>query len=713
MKKTILFCLTATLFAACAPKVAKTTLTNMKYPSIRRDEGQKDNFFGTEITDAYRWLEDANTPETKTFVADENKLTASVLDKIAFRPKVAERLEKVWNFERYGIPFKEGGKYYYWKNNGLQNQSVLYVQDNIGGESKVVLDPNGLSTNGTTSVDGITFSGDGRYMAYSLSDGGSDWRSVRVKDLTDGSTTQDELEWVKFSGMAWYQNGFFYSRYAAPTADDKLSHKNEYHSLYYHKLGNRQAQDVLIYVDKEHALRNVGAVVSDDERFIVLSQSESTSGEAVYVADLMAAPNLSALKFVPIAQSFANDYTFIDNNGDDLYFMTNNGAPNNRIVDIDFKNTKADNWKTIVRAAKEVMTSADMMGATLLCNYLKDASSYIKRYDVLGEAMGEVKLPGIGTAAGFGGRKGENERFYSFVSFTRPTTIYGFDAKKGTSTVFQAPKVDFDVDKFETKQVFFTGKDGTKVPLFISYKKGVVLNGNNPTWLYGYGGFNISITPSFSISKAVFMEQGGVYVVANIRGGGEYGEAWHKAGTKLQKQNVFDDFIGAAEFLIKEKYTNSKKLAIEGRSNGGLLVGACMTQRPDLYAVALPGVGVMDMLRYHKFTIGWAWASDYGKSDDTKEMFSYLHKYSPVHNCKPANYPSTMVVTADHDDRVVPAHSYKFIAALQAAQRGKKPTLIRIDTNAGHGAGKSTKMQITEAADIISFVLSEMGETFK
>jgi prolyl oligopeptidase len=698
-----------TLLAACTA----TQKLSMLYPESKKDAVSED-FFGTKVADPYRWLEDPNSAETKAWVTAQNKVTFDHLDKIPFRQKVTDRLTELWNFERFGVPFEEGGKYYFWKNDGLQNQSVFYVQDSPEAAAKTVLDPNTLSAAGTTSIGGMTFSKDSRYMAYATSEGGSDWNTVYVKDMKTLENTADHLDWVKFSGMAWCGDGFFYSRYPEPSKDQALSKKNEFHALYYHKLGTKQADDQLVFVDKEHALRNVGGGTTEDEKYLILSQSESTSGEAVFLANLENAKgDFTKLKFTPISKDFEADYSIIDNVGDKFYVMTNNDAPNKRIIEIDFKNTAKSNWKTIVAEGTETMQGASLVGDNFLATYIKDAYSQIRRFDMAGKQLSDVKLPGIGTVGGFGGKREAKELFYSFVSFTTPTTIYRYDVANNSSTVFKAPKMGFDGSKYETKQVFYTSKDGTKVPMFVTHKKGLVLDGNNPTWLYGYGGFDISVQPAFKVATAVFLEQGGVYCVANIRGGGEYGEKWHKAGTKLQKQNVFDDFIGAAEYLIAQKYCNKNKLAIEGRSNGGLLVGACITQRPDLFKVAFPGVGVMDMLRYHKFTIGWAWASDYGKSDDDKAMFDYLYKYSPVHNCRKAAYPATMITTADHDDRVVPAHSFKFAAALQPANTGKNPTLIRIDTQAGHGAGKSTKMAIQEWADMTSFALYHMGVEFK
>ncbi len=706
--------LTVAAFALLTTTAVFAQNSPMKYPNSKPDKSVQDDFFGTKVADPYRALEDPNSDLTKSWVAEQNKTTFGYLDKISFKKSVQERLTKLWNFERYGVPMHEGDRYFFYKNDGLQNQAVLYMANGPAAtEGKPVINPNELSESGTTSISGISFNKQGTLLAYTISEGGSDWNTIRVKDLNNLENTDDVLQWVKFSGMAWCGKGFFYSRYPEPSQDQALSKKNEFHALYYHVMGTQQAEDQLIYLDKANPLRNVGASTTEDERFLILSQSESTSGENLYVARLDGYERGQELKFTPIVQSFDNDYSVVDIQNGIMYVLTNYKAPNKQLVAISLKDPSPDTWKTIIKESDETIQSVSMSEKEIVCTYIKDAYSQIRRYNLDGKYLSDVKLPGIGTVSGFGGKRDESSWFYSFVSFTQPASIYMYDVGSGNSKAIQTPKVDFKSEDYETKQVFYKSKDGTKVPMFITHKKGLVLNGENPTWLYGYGGFDISVQPSFSISKAVFLEQGGVYCVANIRGGGEYGEKWHKGGTLQNKQNVFDDFIGAAEYLIAQKYTSKKRLAIEGRSNGGLLVGACMTQRPDLFAVCFPGVGVQDMLRYHKFTIGWAWASDYGKSDDSKEMFNYLYKYSPVHNCKPANYPATMITTADHDDRVVPAHSFKFAAALQAAQTGSNPTLIRIDTQAGHGAGKSTRMVIDEAADMLSFALFNMGLKFK
>lgn len=666
-----------------------------------------DNYFGTEVADPYRWLEDDNSQETAEWVNAQNKVTQTYLEKIPFREKIKNRLSEIWNYPRQGVPFKKKDNYFYFKNDGMQNQDVLYILDSLDAEAKVFLDPNKLSDDGTVALAGMSFSNDGKLVAYSISRAGSDWNEIYVMETEGAKKLDDKLEWIKFSGMAWHNNGFFYSRYDKPAEGSELSGKNEFHKIYYHKIGTSQEEDNLVFENKEFPLRSYFAETTDDEKYLIISESESTSGNALYVKDLSNEANDIKL----IAKGFDYEYNVVDNIDKKLLVVTNHKAPKNQLVIIDPLKPEESNWIVLIPEAKNVLESVKQIGGKLIVQYMKDASSIALVFEMDGKQTGEVQLPGIGSLSAFRGKKDDNIAFYSFTSYIFPTTLYKYDIESNTSVIYKKAEIDFKSDDYEVKQIFYKSNDGTKVPMFVVHKKGLKLDGNNPCFLYGYGGFNISLTPDFRVSRLPFLENGGVYVVANIRGGGEYGEEWHKAGTVLQKQNVFDDFIAAAEYLIENKYTNSSKLAISGGSNGGLLVGACMTQRPELFKVALPAVGVLDMLRYHKFTIGWAWATDYGTSEK-KEEFEYLYKYSPLHNIKEGvEYPATMVTTADHDDRVVPAHSFKFIAELQAKHKGNNPVLIRIETKAGHGAGKPTSKQIEEMADIWSFVFYNMGIT--
>lgn len=674
-------------------------------PTTRMDTVVED-YHGTMVEDPYRWLEDDTSEETGEWVAAQNEVTYDYLDKIPFRDKIRDRLEQVWNYEKYGSPFKEGDKYYYFKNDGLQNQYVLYAADSPTDEGVVVLDPNKFSDDGTASLGGMSFNKAGNYLAYFVSEGGSDWRTGYVMDMVTGKLLDDKIEWAKFSGLSWQGDGFYYSRYPEPEEGDELSAANEYHAVYYHKLGDAQSQDKLIYVDKEHPQRNVYAGTTEDERFVILSKSESTSGNALSVIDSQTGEQ------VDIVSNFDHDYNVVDNDGARLLVQTNDGAPKNRVVSIDLSNPSQENWQDFIAESEDPLRGVSMVGGKIFATYMHDASSLVKVFDMDGQFLQNLDLPGIGSTGGVSGKKDHDIGFYSFTSFTRPSTIYQLDIATLTSEIFRQPDVDFDSEAYETIQEWYTSKDGTEVPMFITRKKGLEMDGKRPTLLYGYGGFDIPITPSFSLKRIPLLENGGMYVVANIRGGGEFGKDWHQAGTKERKQNVFDDFIGAAEYLIAQGYTTPQKLAIEGRSNGGLLVGATMTQRPDLFAVAFPHVGVLDMLRYHEFTIGWAWAADYGRSDDP-EAFKYLMEYSPLHNVKEVAYPATMVATADHDDRVVPAHSFKFIAELQRKHQGPNPVLIRVETSAGHGAGKPTSMQIDENADYLAFMLYNMHEGYK
>lgn len=682
-----------------------------KLPAIEVDmpttamDSVVDDYHGTAVPDPFRWLEDDTSERTGEWVAAQNKATYGYLEQIPYRDKIRDRLEEVWDYVKYGSPFKEGDTYYYFKNDGLQNQYVLYGADSPTDEGVVVLDPNKFSDDGTASLGGMSFDKSGRYLAYFVSEGGSDWRTGYVKDMQTGKLLEDKIQWAKFSGLSWQGDGFYYSRYPEPEEGDELSAANEYHAVYYHKLGTPQADDKLIYVDKEHPQRNVYAGTTEDERFTMLSNSESTSGNALSVIDQKTGAKTDLIT------DFENDYNVVDNEGDQLLLLTNDDAPKNRVVKVDLKNPSKGNWVDFIPESDDPLRGVSIVGGKIFATYMHDASSLVKVFDKEGKYLQDLELPGIGSTGGVRGKKEDEIGFYSFTSFTRPSTIYQLDTKTLESEVFRKPDVDFDSDAYETVQEWYTSKDGTKVPMFITRKKGLEINGERPTLLYGYGGFDIPITPSFSLKRIPLLEHGGLYVVANIRGGGEFGKEWHQAGTKERKQNVFDDFIAAAEYLVDKGYTNSDKLAIEGRSNGGLLVGATMTQRPDLFAVAFPHVGVLDMLRYHEFTIGWAWATDYGRSDDP-EAFKYLYAYSPLHNVKEAAYPATMVATADHDDRVVPAHSFKFTSELQRKHQGDAPVLIRVETSAGHGAGKPTSMQIDENADYLAFMLYNMGEVY-
>ena len=674
----------------------------LKYPQTKKGE-TVDVYFDTKVPDPYRWLEDDKSAETASWVKAQNEVTYDYLSKIPFREALKARMEKLWNYEKIGPPSKEGNYTYYSKNNGLQNQSVMYRKDAKGVET-VFLDPNTFSKKGTTSLGGVDFSKDGSKVAYSISEGGSDWRKVILMDAESSKILEDTLLDVKFSGVSWKGNeGFYYSSYDKPKGSE-LSAKTDQHKLYFHKLGTPQKEDVVVFgLDQKR--RYVSGGVTEDNRFLVISAANSTYGNELYIQDLTK-PNAP---IITIVDNFNSDNSVIENDGTKLFIDTDLNAPNKRIVSVDANNPKPENWKDFIPETENVL-STTTGGGYFFANYMKDAVSVIKQYDYFGKQVREIQLPGVGTAGGFSGKKEEKTLYYTFTNYTTPGSIFAFEPTSGKSEVYQKPKVDFKGEDYVSTQVFYTSKDGTKIPMIITHKKGLKLNGKNPTILYGYGGFNISLTPSFNIANAIWMENGGVYAVANLRGGGEYGKKWHDAGIKMQKQNVFDDFIAAAEYLIAQKYTSSDFLAIRGGSNGGLLVGATMTQRPDLMKVALPAVGVMDMLRYHTFTSGAGWAFDYGTSQDSKEMFEYIKGYSPVNNVKKGtHYPATMVTTGDHDDRVVPAHSFKFAAELQEKQAGNDPVLIRIDVNAGHGAGKSVAATIQENVDIQAFTLFNMG----
>ena len=693
MKKHILTLVVASTMSSFAqtnyPKTEKKVVDN--------------TYFGTTIHDPYRWLEDDKSAETAEWVKAENEVTFNYLEKIPFRKQLKERMEKLWNYEKISAPFKKGNYTYYYKNNGLQNQSVLYRKDKNGRE-EMFLDPNTFSADGSTSLASMSFTKDGSLVAYAVSEAGSDWNKITILDAVTKKKLETEIVDVKFSGISWYKNeGFYYSSYDKPEGS-QLSAKTDQHKLYFHKLGTAQKTDKVIFGDNEKR-RYVGGGVTDDARYLIISGSTSTSGNELYIKDLTKPDS----KIITVVDNFETDNSIIENVGSKLYIITNRNAPNQKVVTVDASNPTPENWKDFIPETKNVL-SANTGSGYIFAQYMKDAVTQVMQYDYDGKLVREVKLPGVGSAGGFGGEKEETVLYYSFTNYTTPGTIYAFDPKTGTSKEYQKPKVDFNSADYESKQVFYTSKDGTKIPMIITHKKGLKLDGKNPTILYAYGGFNVSLTPSFSVSNAVWLEQGGIYAVANLRGGGEYGKEWHDAGTQLKKQNVFDDFIAAGEYLIAQKYTSSDFLAVRGGSNGGLLVGAVMTQRPDLMKVALPAVGVLDMLRYHTFTAGAGWAYDYGTAEDSKEMFDYLKGYSPVHNVKAGvKYPATLVTTGDHDDRVVPAHSFKFAAELQDKQTGPNPVLIRIETNAGHGAGKPVSKTIEEIVDIQAFTLYNMG----
>lgn len=696
-----------------ALSVAKTYNAGIsadKYPETIKGN-VADTFFGTIVKDPYRWLEDDMSEETKDWVKRQNTTTNAYLDSIKFRDKIKGRLTELWNYEKYGAPFKEGGYTYYYKNDGLQNQSVLYRQS-ANGVAEVFLNPNDFSKDGTTSLAGIDFTKDGSMCAFQISEGGSDWRKVIVLDTKTKKQIGDTLMDVKFSGLSWYGNdGFYYTSYDKPKAGSQLSGMTQNHKLYYHKMGTPQSADVLVFGGDAQPRRYVGGGVTEDQQYLIISAANATYGNELYIKDLSKKDS----KIEAIITGFENEHDVVYAENGKLYILTNLNAPNRKLIVTNADNKDITTWTDVISETKFPLT-VSTCGRKFFAQYLKDAVSQVYQYSLDGKQERTIQLPGLGSAGGFGGKKEEKELYYSYTSYVYPSTIFKYDIATGKSTLYKKPGVKFDPSLYESKQVFYTSKDGTKVPMIITYKKGMLKNGKNATMLYGYGGFNVSLTPSFSISNLVFMENGGVYAVANLRGGGEYGDEWHNGGIKTKKQNVFDDFIAAAEYLIAEKYTSSEYLAISGGSNGGLLVGACITQRPDLFAVAFPAVGVLDMLRYHKFTAGAGWAYDYGTADDSKEMFEYLLKYSPVHNAKPGTaYPATMIMTADHDDRVVPAHSFKFAAAMQAVQKEttSKPMLIRIETKAGHGAGKPTAMIIQEHADKWAFMLHNMGLTYK
>ena len=697
MKKELIL-MTMTAFAATS-----VSAQALHYPKAEKD-GTVDEYFGVKVADPYRWLENDTSKQTTAWVEAENKVTNAYLQKIPFREKLLKRMTELVNYEKISAPRKRHGKWYFYKNNGLQNQSVLYVKDNLNGEARVFLDPNTLSTDGTVALKDVSFSNNGKYAAYAISRSGSDWQEFFVIDLKTGQLTGDHIEWAKFSDAAWQGDGFYYSAYDAPVKGKEFSNVNEGHKIYYHKIGTPQSEDVLFYQNPAYPKRFYFCSVNEEETMMFLYEAGAGAGNNLFVRDLRKPQS----QLIQMTTDMDCQYSPIYNDGDRIYLFTNYKAPKGRIMTADIHHPGIESWQELIPEQQHVLSGAEIINRQLVLTYQQDASDHAYLYDLNGQLKHEVHLPSVGSV-GFTGDEKEPECFYTFTSFTVPGTVYQYDMDKDQSTVYASPKVKFRLDDYTSEQVFFQSKDGTRIPMFLTYKKGMKRNGKNPVFLYGYGGFNISLGPGFSAVRIPFLEKGGIYAQVSLRGGGEYGEEWHQAGTKMQKQNVFDDFIGAAEWLISQKYTCSDKLAIVGGSNGGLLVGACMTQRPELFGVAIPQVGVMDMLRYHKFTIGWNWASDYGTSDDSKEMFEYLRAYSPLHNLKPGTaYPATLVTTADHDDRVVPAHSFKFAATLQECQKGNKPVLIRIDTKAGHGGGKPLAKILEEQADIYGFILYNM-----
>ncbi|MGM0630535.1 MAG: prolyl oligopeptidase family serine peptidase [Pseudomonadota bacterium] len=705
--KYLLGAVAVSLLTACSQNVETEQEANtqsMSYPDTRKGD-VVDTYFGTEVADPYRWLEDDRSEETENWVKAQNEVTFAHLESIPYRETIEKRLTELWNYEKISAPFKEGDYTYFYKNDGLQNQYVVYRQKG-DEEPEVFLDPNTFSEDGTTSLAQLTFSDDGSLAAYSISEGGSDWRKIIVIDAETKEQLEDPLADVKFSGVSWVGNeGFYYSSYDKPEGSE-LSAKTDQHKLYYHELGMDQSDDKLVFggTDAEKH-RYVGGSVTDDDRYLLISAANSTSGNKLFLKDLTDEDS----ELVTVLDHTDSDTRVLDNDGSKLYLVTNLDAPNQRVVTVDASNPTPENWEDFIPETENVLSVSTGAGY-IFAEYMVDAVAQVKQYGYNGDMVREVQLPGVGSIGGFSGKKEQEELYYTFTNYSTPSTIYKFDPDQGGSEVYAESGADFDSANYESKQVFYTSKDGTEVPMIITYKKGTELDGSNPTILYGYGGFNISLTPSFSIANAAWLEMGGVYAVANLRGGGEYGKDWHKAGTKLQKQNVFDDFIAAAEYLIDEEYTSSERLAVRGGSNGGLLVGAVMTQRPELFAVALPAVGVLDMLRYHTFTAGAGWAYDYGTADDSKEMFEYLIGYSPVHNVEEGvAYPATLITTGDHDDRVVPAHSFKFAAELQDKAGGDNPQLIRIETNAGHGAGTPVSKTIEQYSDIFGFTLYHMG----
>ncbi len=687
------------------------------YPEAPRGD-QVDEYHGTRVADPYRWLENPDSPESRRWIESQNLLTSNYLAQIPYRSALKQRLTGLWNYERFGLPHKQGSQYFYSRNDGLQNQAVLYSLPQLDASPRVLLDPNTLSTDGTVALKNYVISKDGALMAYGLSVAGSDWEEWHLRDVAKAQDRPDILKWVKFSSASWSHDskGFFYSRYAEPDASTKLQSVNYFQKLYYHRVGTPQSEDILVYERSDQKEWKFDGEVTEDGRWLVVTCTQGTDVKnRVLIADMVSgatpvtAEGFKQRPVQPLLMNFDSSYNFVGNDGSVLYFQNDLNAPRGQLISFEIKQPDRPHWKILIPESSDTLSHVSVLNGQFVTTWMHDAHSKVRVYNKAGVLARDVDLPGLGTVSGFFGRPEDTETFFAFASFTHPPTIYRHDLTAGTSKTYRSPKVTFDPQDFETTQVFYQSKDGTRVPMFVSHKKGLKLTGENPTILYGYGGFNISLTPSFSPATMAWMQMGGVYALPNLRGGGEYGEDWHQAGTKLRKQNVFDDFIGAAEWLIAHRYTSPKRLAISGGSNGGLLVGACLTQRPELFGACLPAVGVLDMLRFHKFTIGWAWVSDYGSSDDP-EQFQALHRYSPLHRIKPGmSYPPTMILTADHDDRVVPAHSFKFGATLQAAQKGSAPILLRIDTKAGHGAGKPTSKLIEEAADRFAFLFKNLG----
>ncbi|MCK9255391.1 MAG: prolyl oligopeptidase family serine peptidase [Bacteroidales bacterium] len=679
----------------------------LTYPETRVSD-VTDEYFGIEVLDPYRWLEDDNSEETAEWVKAQNEISFKYLEAIPYREKIKDRLLKLWDYPKVSAPVKKAGLYFYFKNDGLQNQNVLYYKTDLNAEEVELLDPNNFDKEGTVSLSNISISPDGKYLGYAISRAGSDWQEILIKDIESLKDLDDHLKWVKFSSIAWSDNGFYYTKYPEPEKGQELSGVNTNSKIYFHKVGTEQSMDILVYEDSKNPEVGYSAYVTDDKKHLIIYATKSTSGNALYYQNIEK-PNSA---FIKLIEDFDNDYSVVSSKDNKFYVYTNYQAPMYKMIEIDLNKRDRKFWKDVISETSSVLQTVSYIGERFIANYMVDAHSLIKIFDEQGEFLHDLDNEEIGSISGFSGDEDSDLTFYTFTSFTSPALIYSYDIKNNKSKVYDKAKINFNSEDYITKQIFYRSKDGTKVPMFIVHKKGIVLDGKNPTLLYGYGGFNISLTPSFSISRCVWLEQGGIVAIPNIRGGGEYGEDWHKAGTIMKKQNVFDDFIAAAEYLISNKYTSPQRLAIQGGSNGGLLVGAVTNQRPDLFAVALPAVGVMDMLRYHKFTIGRYWATDYGTSEDSKEMFEYLHKYSPVHNIKSdVEYPAVLVTTGDHDDRVVPAHSFKYISTLQANYKGKNPVLIRIETQAGHGAGKPTKKIIEEIADTYAFTFYNMEFT--
>ena len=699
-----------TVFLALIINTLTAREDTLSYPDSKPSK-TVDTLHGIKVPDPYRWLEDLNSDQTSAWVKAQSSLTDSYLDAIPGRQALENHLTKLWNVERLGVPSFEGGYYFFSKNDGLQNQSVLYLTKSLDTKPTVLLDPNTFSNDGTVALSSYEVSPDGKYLAYSTSASGSDWVEWQVREISSGKALSDHLKWSKFSGASWAKTskGFYYGRFPKPKDGEEMMAKNIHKKIYFHEIGKPQSEDLLVYERPNHPKQGLYAWVTEDGKYLLIQVSQGTDTKnGLFYKDL----SNSASKVIELLPDFDASYDFITNLGSKFIIRTDLNAPKQRVISIDLNATPSDQWKTIIPESKETLRSVSHIGGLFIANYLKDARTEIRRFKIDGSSLPPVKLPGLGTATGFGGKSNQNETFYYFTSFTSPGAVYRYDVTSNVSTLLKAPKTQFDRDNYESRQIFATSRDGTKIPMFIVYKKNLKLDGNNPTLLYDYGGFNISLRPSYSPATIAWLDLGGIYVMANLRGGGEYGEEWHEAGMKLKKQNVFDDFIACAEHLITKRFTSSKKLSIAGGSNGGLLVGACMVQRPELYGACLPAVGVMDMLRFHRFTIGWAWQAEYGRPDDPED-FKNLLRYSPYHNLKPTNYPATMVITSDHDDRVVPSHSYKFAAALQSAQKGNAPTLIRIESKAGHGAGTPTSKRIEAIVDKYAFLAKSLGFKIK